>query len=356
MMAAATRKCLSCREVRGAAEFASVRARRCERCRKAGGPPRACSHCGEARAADQFVYRGKVCAACREEERLPPRACVRCHEVKPADAFPVGGQTRQSKARRQGEPSTRRSAVCEGCWREERRERAAAAEERRATWEEGGRLVRRCWSCREVRPFPEEFYAARASGERDHRCKQCAREQAQRWVEEVRTDPARLAEFRERRAEQMRQWRARNPDRVYALNVAYHARLAQDPERYAARLEANRMDYRLRRERAGYHVPPVKESSPSLREPSLPAAPLATALVSYLRRNAPLNPETGEPLANPVLEGMGIEPRTFYAWRVGERASVRFAVVDRALTAMGLNWWDVWDPAEHPEVARQLEC
>jgi hypothetical protein len=64
----------------------------------------------------------------------------------------------------------------------------------------------------------------------------------------------------------------------------------------------------------------------------------------------------GKAMTRHLLRGVGVQQRAYYAWRVGERASVRFAVADRSLTAMDLNWWDVWDPVEYPEVARQFEA
>jgi hypothetical protein len=85
----------------------------------------------------------------------------------------------------------------------------------------------------------------------------------------------------------------------------------------------------------------------------LPAAPLAAALSAYLSRNAPME-HAGKAVTRHVLLSIGIQQRSYYAWCVGKRTSVRFVVADRALTAMDLNWWDVWDPVEYPEVARQL--
>lgn len=86
----------------------------------------------------------------------------------------------------------------------------------------------------------------------------------------------------------------------------------------------------------------------------LPAAPLAAALRDYLSRNVSME-HGGKMVTRHVLLGMGIQQRTYYAWCAGERASARFNVADAALLGMNLNWWDVWDPVEYPEVARQFE-
>jgi hypothetical protein len=46
--------------------------------------------------------------------------------------------------------------------------------------------------------------------------------------------------------------------------------------------------------------------------------------------------------AEGIIESLGLSPRSVRAWRRGERATVQFATVDKALTAMGLALWEVW--------------
>jgi hypothetical protein len=36
-----------------------------------------------------------------------------------------------------------------------------------------------------------------------------------------------------------------------------------------------------------------------------------------------------------------------WAWHTGDIQTVQLGVVDRVLTGLGLEWWDVYDPADH---------
>lgn len=87
------------------------------------------------------------------------------------------------------------------------------------------------------------------------------------------------------------------------------------------------------------------------RLPMLPVAPLfdrARKLVDAL--------EEAKLTREEACSTAGVAPRLFRQWETGIYATVRFDVADRVLIALGLNWFDVWDPAEYPEVAARLEA
>jgi hypothetical protein len=89
----------------------------------------------------------------------------------------------------------------------------------------------------------------------------------------------------------------------------------------------------------------------------LPAKPLAAAMDAIAER---LHRENGDdaPGIQIVCEKTGVQPRLLLRWRIGEIAKVQFEVADRALTALDLLWWEVWDedryPVEHAAVAAAL--
>jgi hypothetical protein len=85
------------------------------------------------------------------------------------------------------------------------------------------------------------------------------------------------------------------------------------------------------------------EHAPSdgLGRVSLPGAPLAAAFERALIRLR--NPyAAGESAVDQLFEQCGLQPRQIYAWRVGERRPT-LDPADRALIALDLLWWDVWN-------------
>jgi hypothetical protein len=78
----------------------------------------------------------------------------------------------------------------------------------------------------------------------------------------------------------------------------------------------------------------------------LPSRPVGMYLEQRARR---LRAEwqTPEEQFGEVCALAGIKfPRSVWAWRRGERATVDFDVVDRILVNLGLNWWDIYTPEQ----------
>lgn len=106
----------------------------------------------------------------------------------------------------------------------------------------------------------------------------------------------------------------------------------------------------LRRDRQG------ERDDEALRMPRLPAAPLAAVLDERIRRDLQTahrngHPGRGKMTRESVCKGYGTTARDLNDWLQGRRALVQFDVADRVLLALGLLWFDVWEPAEFPEVA-----
>lgn len=354
----ALRTCRACNQGKPPSAFRAPQSRRCQECCEAPPPPKVCTSCGETKPAAAFRKRHQRCEACLAlpfpSEVPKPRGCYRCHEVKPADAFAWGKGGRKYR---------RRSGVCKACRRAERKEKRLAAEARRATWtRRDGVTMRRCSGCHEPQVLRLSFYVSHPEREGPsayaYECIDCVKVRVSAYARRIRQDPERGAEWRARKAEVNRRWRAENPEKALAAQRRWRRAVLADPVRAARHREAARMGHRLRREREGVPLAEVRalrvELPPEAAIPSLPAAPLARALEDFIAAVAEYGPE-GKPIAEPVLQRMGLEARSYYAWRVGERERLQFDQADRALTGMGLQWWDVWPPADFPTVAEFLD-
>lgn len=49
-------------------------------------------------------------------------------------------------------------------------------------------------------------------------------------------------------------------------------------------------------------------------------------------------------------------PRCYYEWRSGRAQTVSIEVADRVITALGLDWTDVWPRDEFPDFAARLDA
>lgn len=337
-----TRFCVCCRKIKPATAFATTRNRKCEDCHRLV-QPHFCHRCREYRPPSEFVRGGRVCVGCRatptpEQIARALRPCIRCGGIKaPTEfAWSDGSQGKVNKW-----PIRRRVCLaCEALEFEEKEQRAIA---RRATWEQDGRMVRRCSKCREIKDLEQGFLVDRhlpdGSVRRRYMCAVCDRRRIEEYrVRERDRDPAAV---RADWARRKRAWNARNRERARETQRNYKKRVAADPVRYAAFLESLRISYRLRREKQGASLDTLRAHRlrvPTLQEPlrRLPAAPLAETLESIIARE-------GEYARERICEAAGIAPRNLFGWTSGERKRVQFDVADRVLTRLGLNWWDVWD-------------
>lgn len=306
---------------------------------------RPCSRCGETRPADDYVYRGHVCKACREQgppaaHRNQPRHCFRCHELKQPDDFAWGDG---SKAKGPKPAYRRRRNVCKACVAIEDQAKAERQTRRRATWTtRTGRVVRRCSRCKKVKTLDaESFYVAQRDPLRyDNYCKSCRIARNTALLRRKLADPEHGPVEHERRNRWAREWRARNPERTKAYERRYREQLKADPERYAKRLEADRLSWRLRRERDGADLSTVRALRPSvtpreMTDTYLPAAPLVECIQHFADDNI-----------EAFCAAIGIESRSWRRWCSGESVRVQLLHADRVLTALGLNPQDVWDDSQ----------
>lgn len=230
-----------------------------------------------------------------------------------------------------------------------------------------GRWTRVCRSCKQTKDLEHGFYCDRR-GENDepvrwsHECKVCTKERTNAYYHEKMSIPHLAERERARQRRNVRSWRARNREREHAAKRRYRAKLLKDRARHARILENRRIRTRARRESEGKptnrRMKTATKASDSL--PKLPAAPLAALVDEHVRRvQAEHDLERGDhnlngASAKSVCSSLGIDERMLRAWRTGERVSVQFDVADRVLTALGVQWHDVWDPDAYPDVAERL--
>lgn len=238
-------------------------------------------------------------------------------------------------------------------WQTETREQARIARKRKPCKgcggiKDPGKHVY-CATCRAKRNAP---YACRRCGEHKiprgthaHICAACkALEPTQnraKWREQkqrARQDPARA----ERMRENTRRWRMK---------------IAAEPLTLARVRESKRLQHRLRRLQAtGQRPEDLRTQRPNGpvvmdRIGRLPAAPLARYLQVLVEHEAVESLDSARDI---VCASAGISKRTLFAWEQGERTLVQFDLVDRVLTSLGLQWWDVYTEPEEYETARQV--
>lgn len=275
-----------------------------------------------------------------------PRPCAHCHEVLPAEAFDMGPSGK------------RRRGICRDCTGREAAEREQQRAERRATWKdpESGQMVRRCSRCCLVHPLDDQHFAW---ADREHTelqwwCRACATAARAARHKERMGDPEYAARWREQQARQKRAWNGANRERVREIQRRNRERIKRDPVRLGRRQEADRLNYRMRAERRGRDVANMRRTPGASRTlereqgGTLPAAPLAAAIGRRVERS--------EATTQEVCRDLGVNERTYTAWRSGERGQVQMDKADRIIQRMGVNWFDVFDGDVYPEAhARAAE-
>jgi transcriptional regulator with XRE-family HTH domain len=81
----------------------------------------------------------------------------------------------------------------------------------------------------------------------------------------------------------------------------------------------------------------------------VPAAPLVPLIETRIRRGQFHEVGEDQAPAEDLVKMLGVDYRTFAAWRSGERREVQFDKADRVLTELGVDWGDVYDRADFPE-------
>jgi hypothetical protein len=135
----------------------------------------------------------------------------------------------------------------------------------------------------------------------------------------------------------------------------YVERLREDPERNEQRLESMRIDSGLRRMRLGLPTGSganrrLNGTEPRFVRRSVASAPLADA-VARVAATLDEDPATGERM---IAERAGLSPRLLLQWRRQTRPRTLWDSADRVLVALGLMWWEVFDPEVcDPEVVEE---
>lgn len=231
--------------------------------------------------------------------------------------------------------------------------------------------MRRCGHCRRWLECDVENFSPRGrtpSGyvsRWDGWCRPCRRENRRRYYantpalqrkvqrrakeQRMRADQGWLERRRAVNREYMRKRRVEAPEKLAEQRARYIEKLRQDPKRYEEFLAARRMEYHLRQERKGRKK---IDGGHATGGPELPIGPLLAVVERYLQRVDHWNGDDDAEIV--ALERIGLDPRSLYGWRKGERKAVRFDVVDRVLVRLDLNWFDVYEKpvnghAEDPE-------
>ena len=106
-----------------------------------------------------------------------------------------------------------------------------------------------------------------------------------------------------------------------------------------------------RAKRSHWHEIPIRPRFPH----SLPVAPLVARVEEWLRFNTPRD-VWGNVQMEEAVGAIGINVRRWHEWRTGDALMVGVALADRVLTAIGLDWLDVWTREEHPRFAACLDA
>lgn len=347
------KRCITCREHRPGAAYATSRTRQCTDCAQRV-PERPCHRCGEQRPVTAFVWRGYVCSTCREAEKPTEKRCWTCNQTRSVAQF-TGSCGRRCIPCKQQALAQATCVICEQpaglgangkprkvCTRpeciEEMRIRNArkahlVVQERMAT-----RTAKRCPACAIEKPLTEEFWSVKsrdpevgAAREFDGYCRSCkSADQKDRY----RHDPA---------------------FRAYALDKAKRARdeenrrRAEDPE-YDAMVRARRQGWQRARRGRRIAGAPDRRSQRGRDDaasfPDLPSVPLWQAITQMVEREG-LDGGTKEM----ICERAGIPERRLLSWGPGgEQQSVRFDTADKVISRLDLEWWNVYGPEHGDDV------
>ncbi len=268
----------------------------------------------------------------------------------------------------------RRSGICWTCQETAAWDYYHRAILTRTTWiNEDGVRVRICLDCEEVKPLASGFYVMQKAGTRDSRghrvctprysrkCRICHNADGDK--KRKAAEGARARRIKRQRAEATKRWRERHPDRYKRSKRKAMEKMKADPVRHAKFLEDRRIAYRLK------HGEDVRSARPRVSQqesPSfLPVGPieqLVTARVEVRRTvDRLLGFDSLPGVIGEVCNELGVEERSYFAWRKGERDSLRIGQAERIIARAGVDWTDVYsfdDYAAHflgVEVAAEVQ-
>lgn len=216
----------------------------------------------------------------------------------------------------------------------------------------------------------------KAKARKDEQTLARRRDTSRRYREKRRKDPlwraAENAKNRERRA----RLKAEDPEAYAKMREDEKRRYRlrrQDTGRLKRDREARRMREALNRERRGVlgnGTPRRKVAVEQEVGGSLPVLPLVEqVVVPMLWRQLNAEGYNGGDLdaaledarrdsvkiVDTVADSLGVDVRTVYAWRNGERTSSHVDVIDHALVATDHLWWEVYDVDRYPEAHREAK-
>jgi hypothetical protein len=275
------------------------------------------------------------------------RRCRTCQIEKPRDAFlpgPRGGWGRS----------------CEPCLEAI----AHALNDKRilaTTWKAKGRWWRRCKQCGKDKRLASGFYRQTGTTGRVIRggiCKVCHKANVRAAEEQRRKDPVQLAAIQAKQRAWTKQHERSNPEGVKAQRKRYWKKLKQEPARFIAQRETARINYRLRRERAGLPVrPPRSLPQGAIRQGSgprrLPAAPLVALIDRLVDQRAAVEVfgiDRYHSGVEAVCADLGVSSRTVRRWRLAEIVEVNVGVAERVLMNAGVEWYNVYSYDDHAAV------
>lgn len=282
--------------------------------------------------------------------------CLSCHVVKPAAAFADGKHGCRGR-------------TCLLCKEEMAyamlAKHEALAAQKPQTWvNENGVKMRRCFECGDRHRLCSTFFypvhirhARKPYDGYERVCKKCKLEKVRASDARRRADP--FLRERERKIKQAATAKERmeNPERVKAQRKRHWQRVKSDPARYAKARQDARMYHRLRRERQGLPVKPVR---PAMRDGTghvtVPSAPLAVMIEREVElRNAvfqlgmPSDEKRADAAATfeAVCRELDVSSTTVRAWRRGARPVVNVARAESVLLLADKQWSDVYSYDDH---------
>lgn len=213
---------------------------------------------------------------------------------------------------------------------------------------------RRCAFCRRWLPTCLENFTVVARYESgvvkrwDHACRPCRRQERREYYG---SNPEQQAKTKQRQRQRRlnpdvrlkdaeRKRNRKKTEKDYERDRQHYWETRNDPVKWQRRLEGQRVNYWLRKERekGAVTIPPGEDPHAGTEIIGEPIFQFVSAYVEAGRRGG---------LWTDDLEAvgeLGISDKTLREWRARARRVVRLSTVDRILVATGRNWFDVYQP------------
>lgn len=166
-------------------------------------------------------------------------------------------------------------------------------------------------------------------------------ERRRRRKEAIERDPTAIEWENERHRLARAARMERDPERERELHrkrcERYRKRIAEDPQRYRAYLEGQRMSNTIRRQARG-----LATGNGHRRVDGTGGDHRHIAVAPLLYAVALFGDETT------LAERSGVSDRMLRAWRTSERAVTRWNSADAVLVGLDRFWWEVFDPEDKP--------